>query len=49
MKVHLNTGDAQKRDSYDYFKNGRVEKNSNHLLQFLIEYSKDSGNVPACN
>jgi len=49
MKVHLNTGDTQKRDSYDYFKNGRVEKNSNHLLQFLIEYSKDSGNVPACN
>ena len=32
-----------------YFKGKKFTKKSKHLRQFLIEYAKDSGNVPACN
>ena len=47
--VHLQIGDEKIRNSYDYFKDGSIEKNSTHLLEFLMEYAKDSGRVPACN
>ena len=32
-----------------YFKSKKYKKGIKHLKQFLVEYAKDSGNVPACN
>jgi len=32
-----------------YFKSKKYFKKSRHLKDFLYEYAKDSGNVPACN
>ena len=46
-KIHLKDKDA--KDSWDYFKSKKYSKKSKHLKQFLVEYAKDSGNVPACN
>lgn len=33
----------------NYFKSGKFQKRSRHLRDFLVQYAKDSGNVPACN
>jgi hypothetical protein len=46
-ELHLENKKAKK--SWKYFKSKRYSKKSKHLKQFLIEYAKDSGNVPACN
>ncbi len=46
-ELHLKNKKAKK--SWKYFKSGRYIKKSKHLRQFLVEYAKDSGNVPACN
>ncbi|MBU0721073.1 cytochrome C [bacterium] len=46
-ELHLKNKDAQK--SWKYFKSTKYTKKTKHLAQFLIEYAKDSGNVPACN
>ena len=46
-KLHLKDKKAKK--SWKYFKGKRYTKKSKHLKQFLVEYAKDSGNVPACN
>lgn len=46
-KIHLKSKKAKK--SHKYFKSKRYAKKSKHLKQFLVEYAKDSGNVPACN
>jgi len=45
--LHLKNSKAKK--SWKYFKSSKYKKKSKHLKQFLIEYAKDSGNVPACN
>jgi len=45
--LHLKNEKAKK--SWKYFKSSTFKKKSKHLKQFLIEYAKDSGNVPACN
>jgi hypothetical protein len=45
--LHLESKKAKK--SWKYFKSRRYTKKSKHLKQFLVEYAKDSGNVPACN
>jgi hypothetical protein len=45
--LHLKSKKAQK--SWKYFKSEKYLKKSKHLRQFLVEYAKDSGNVPACN
>lgn len=45
--IHLKSKKAKK--SYRYFKSRKYTKKSKHLRQFLVEYAKDSGNVPACN
>ena len=44
---HLKNQDA--KDSWKYFKSKRYVKKAKHLKDFLLEYAKDSGNVPACN
>ena len=49
VKVHLNSSAENAKNSFDSFKNNNYEKNANHLMQFLMEYAKDSGKVPACN
>jgi uncharacterized membrane protein YgaE (UPF0421/DUF939 family) len=46
-KLHLDSKKAEK--SWNYFKDSRYTKKVRHLKQFLVEYAKDSGNVPACN
>jgi len=46
-EIHLENKKARK--SWKYFKSKKYSKKSKHLKQFLIEYAKDSGNVPACN
>ncbi len=46
-KLHLKKQKAKK--SWTYFKSRNYTKKSKHLKQFLVEYAKDSGNVPACN
>ncbi len=45
--LHLKKKKSKK--SWKYFKSKKYSKKSKHLKQFLIEYAKDSGNVPACN
>ena len=46
-ELHLKNKKAKK--SWKYFKSRRYTRKAKHLKQFLIEYAKDSGNVPACN
>ncbi len=46
-QLHLESEKAKK--SWKYFKSKRYFRKSKHLKQFLVEYAKDSGNVPACN
>jgi len=46
-EIHLKSEKARK--SWKYFESRKYTKKSKHLKQFLIEYAKDSGNVPACN
>lgn len=45
--IHLNSKKAQA--SWEYFGDKKFTKDSKHLEDFLTEYAKDSGNVPACN
>ncbi len=46
-EIHLNSQKAKK--SWKYFKSKRFKKKAKHLKDFLVEYAKDSGRVPACN
>lgn len=45
--LHLKNKKAKK--SWSYFESNTYSKKSKHLKQFLVEYAKDSGNVPACD
>ncbi len=45
--LHLKKKKAKK--SWKYFRSKRYSKKTKHLKQFVVEYAKDSGNVPACN
>jgi phosphopentomutase len=45
--VHLSSKKAEA--SHEYFESKKYTKDSKHLADFLEEYSRDSGNVPACN
>lgn len=45
--MHLANPEAKK--SWKYFSSSKYTKKSKDLKQFLMEYAKDSGNVPACN
>jgi len=45
--IHLKSEAAT--DSWSYFESKKFTKDAKHLGQFLEEYAKDSGNVPACN
>ena len=46
-KLHLENKKAKK--SWKYFKSKKYQKRARHLKDFMTEYAKDSGNVPACN
>ncbi len=46
-KLHLENKKAKK--SWKYFGSKKYRKRAKHLKDFLVEYAKDSGNVPACN
>lgn len=46
-KIHLENDKAKKAKSY--FSSKKYQKSAKHLQDFLVEYAKDSGNVPACN
>lgn len=45
--LHIKSKKAKK--SWKYFKSKKYFKKSKHLREFLVEYAKDSGNIPACN
>lgn len=45
--IHISSTKAQA--SWEYFNSSKFTKDSKHLADFLEEYAKDSGNVPACN
>lgn len=45
--IHMASKKAQ--PSWEYFGDRKFTKDSRHLEDFLTEYAKDSGNVPACN
>jgi len=47
LKLHLN--DKKARKSWKYFNSKRYTRKVKHLRDFLVEYAKDSGKVPACN
>lgn len=47
--VHITSMDDKAKSSVEYFNSQRYIKNTRHLRDFLIEYAKDSGRVPACN
>ena len=46
-KLHLENKKAKK--SHKYFNSKKFKKRARHLKDFMVEYAKDSGNVPACN
>ena len=46
-KLHLDAAEAKK--SWKYFKGKKFAKKARHLRDFMTEYAKDSGNVPACD
>ncbi len=46
-KIHLKSEKAQ--ESWGYFESSKFQRKSHHLEDFLVEYAKDSGRVPACN
>jgi hypothetical protein len=46
-KIHFTNKKAQ--SSWKYFYSASYKKRVKHLKDFLIEYAKDSGNIPACN
>ncbi len=45
--IHLENPKAKK--SHKYFNSKKYRKRVRHLKDFMVEYAKDSGNVPACN
>jgi len=45
--LHLENKKAKK--SHKYFDSKKYRKRARHLRDFMVEYAKDSGNVPACN
>ena len=47
--AQLHLKDKKAKKSWKYFKSKKYYKKSKHLKQFLVEYAKDSGNVPACD
>lgn len=47
--IHLDSKDTQAVSSHEYFNDRKFTSKAKHLKQFLMEYAKDSGNVPACN
>jgi cytochrome c5 len=44
----LHVKNEKAKDSVEYF-TGRYKKSYKDLKDFMVEYAKDSGNVPACN
>jgi len=46
-QVHLENAKARK--SWRYFESSKYTKRARHLRDFMVEYAKDSGKVPACN
>ena len=47
--ANLHLKDSKAKKSWNYFSSKQYTKKAKHLKQFLVEYAKDSGNVPACN
>lgn len=45
--IHLK--DEKAKESWEYFKSEPYSKKAKDLEDFLLEYAKDSGKVPACN
>jgi hypothetical protein len=48
-RIHLQSDNPKAKRSKRYFKSRKYKRKTRHLKQFLMEYAKDSGNIPACN
>lgn len=46
-QIHIDSKKAKK--SWKYFQSKKYRKRARHLRDFMVEYARDSGNVPACN
>jgi cytochrome c2 len=47
--IHINSTNSDASASSEYFESSAYAKKAKHLSDFLEEYAKDSGRVPACN
>ena len=47
--AQLHTQSEKAQDSWEYFASDKYKEKAKHLRDFLVEYAKDSGKVPACN
>ena len=47
--AEIHTSSHKAKDSWEYFNSDEYASKSKDLKDFLMEYSKDSGKVPACN
>ena len=47
--VDLHLADPEAKKSWSYFESSDFMVKSKHLKDFLTEYAKDSGNIPACD
>lgn len=47
--IHINSTNKDASASAEYFESSSYTKKAKHLSDFLEEYAKDSGRVPACN
>jgi mono/diheme cytochrome c family protein len=45
----IHTESQKAKASWEYFRSDKFQSKSKHLKDFMMEYSKDSGKVPACN
>ncbi|QOY51083.1 cytochrome C [Candidatus Sulfurimonas baltica] len=48
-EIHLQSENTKAKHSVKYFNDKKYKKKVKHLQHFLVEYAKDSGNVPACD
>lgn len=48
-KIHIESKKKKAKESWKYFKSKKFRKRARHLRDFMVEYARDSGNVPACN
>jgi len=49
IAIHKSINDEEHTEALSYIQSARFLKKYRNLREFLVEYAKDSGKVPACN